>query len=303
MVSIPVRALKIVIVAENLVKIGNIRENFSKRGDFICLFAKKSVPLHRVYVKKCELDYMIASTNNIQGILISCRDVPYVGKRIDEIHAWENSHHAANQQEEIKLTKAYCRKIIDMLDDCFVDGSLAVEKTKRRLRNHIDHVNETLMRVIQADAASVLIEIQSMLPNAISFADMPSCRPLLGLTKDLFISGLKQLSDNKNFRTFVDVVEVGVGLSEEVRLGKLFRFYNHYVEELERAVDEEKWMLTKPEQWLLLKSRAERAYSYQLMIKHGFTIAKDVAEVMQNVCVEDDIRQYEALPQLNAVVI
>lgn len=246
---------------------------------------------------------MATSTNNIQGILISCRDVQYVGKRIDEIRAWENSHHAANQQEEIKLTKAYCRKIIDMLDDCFVDGSLAVEKTKRRLRNHIDHVNETLMRVIQADAASVLIEIQSMLPNAISFADMPSCRPLLGLTKDLFISGLKQLSDNKNFRTFVDVVEVGVGLSEEVRLGKLFRFYNHYVEELERAVDEEKWMLTKPEQWLLLKSRAERAYSYQLMIKHGFTIAKDVAKVMQNVCVEDDIRQYEALPQLNAVVI
>ena len=114
---------------------------------------------------------------------------------------------------------------------------------------------------------------------------------------------MKQLSDNKNFRTFVDVVEVGVGLSEEVRLGKLVRLYNHYVEELERAVDEEKWMLTKPEQWLLLKSRAERAYSYQLMIKHGFTIAKDVAEVMQNVCVEDDIRQYEALPQLNAVVI
>ena len=246
---------------------------------------------------------MTTPTNNIQGILISCRDVQYVGKRIDEIRAWENSHHAANQQEEIKLTKAYCRKIIDMLDDCFVDGSLAVEKTKRRLGNHIDHVNETLMRVIQADAASVLIEIQSMLSNAISFADMPSCRPLLGLTKDLFISGLKQLSDNKNFRTFVDVVEVGVGLSEEVRLGKLFRFYNHYVEELERAVDEEKWMLTKPEQWLLLKSRAERAYSYQLMIKHGFTVAKDVAEIMQNVCVEDEIRQYEALPQLNAVVI
>ena len=291
------------IIAENLVKFRNIRVNFSKRGDFICLFAIKSVPLHRVYMKKCELDYMIASTNNIQGILISCRDVQYVGKRIDEIRAWENSHHAANQQEEIKLTKAYCRKIIDMLDDCFVDGSLAVEKTKRRLRNHIDHVNETLMRVIQADAASVLIEIQSMLSNAISFADMPSCRPLLGLTKYLFISGLKQLSDNKNFRTFVDVVEVGVGLSEEVRLGKLFRFYNHYVEELERAVDEEKWMLTKPEQWLLLKSRAERAYSYQLMFKHGFTITKDVAEIMQNVCVEDEIRQYEALPQLNAVVI
>ena len=285
------------IIAENLVKFRNIRVNFSKRGDFICLFAIKSVPLHRVYMKKC------ASTNNIQGILISCRDVQYVGKRIDEIRAWENSHHAANQQEEIKLTKAYCQKIIDMLDDCFVDGSLAVEKTKRRLRNHIDHVNETLMRVIQADAASVLIEIQSMLSNAISFADMPSCRPLLGLTKDLFISGLKQLSDNKNFRTFVDVVEVGVGLSEEVRLGKLFRFYNHYVEELERAVDEEKWMLTKPEQWLLLKSRAERAYSYQLMFKHGFTITKDVAEIMQNVCVEDEIRQYEALPQLNAVVI
>ena len=246
---------------------------------------------------------MATSTNNIQGILISCRDVQYVGKRIDEIRAWENSHHAANMQEAIKLTKAYCRKIIDMLDDCFVDGSLAVEKTKRRLGNHMDHANDTLVGVIQADAASVLIEIQSMLPNAISFADMPSCRPLLGLTKDLFISGLKQLSDNKNFRTFVDVVEVGISLSEEVRLGKLFRFYNHYVEELERAVDEEKWMLTKPEQWLLVKSRAERAYSYQLMRKHGFTVAKDVAEIMQNVCSIDDIRQYEALPQLNAVVI
>lgn len=68
-------------------------------------------------------------------------------------------------------------------------------------------------------------------------------------------------------------------------------------------MDEEKWMLTKPEQWLLVKFRAERAYSYQLMRKHGFTVAKDVAEIMQNVCSIDDIRQYEALPQLNAVVI
>ncbi len=68
-------------------------------------------------------------------------------------------------------------------------------------------------------------------------------------------------------------------------------------------MDEEQWMLTKPEQWLLLKSRAERKYSYQLMRKHGFTIAKDVVEIMLNVCAEDDIRQYEALPQLNALVI
>lgn len=42
--------MKIFVVAENLVKIRNIRENFSKRGDFICLFAKISVPLQR----KCE---------------------------------------------------------------------------------------------------------------------------------------------------------------------------------------------------------------------------------------------------------
>ena len=60
---------------------------------------------------------MMASTNNIRGILISCRDVQYVGKRIEEISAREKSHHAANMQEEIKLTKAYCRKIIDMLDE------------------------------------------------------------------------------------------------------------------------------------------------------------------------------------------
>ena len=62
---------------------------------------------------------MATSTNNIQGILISCRDVQYVAIRIDEIRAWEKLHHATNMQEEIKLTKAYCLKIIDMLDDCF----------------------------------------------------------------------------------------------------------------------------------------------------------------------------------------
>ena len=33
------------IIAENLVKNRNIRENFSKSSDFICLFAKISVPL------------------------------------------------------------------------------------------------------------------------------------------------------------------------------------------------------------------------------------------------------------------
>jgi hypothetical protein len=36
------------IIAENLVKNRNIRENFSKRGDFICLFAKISVSLQRI---------------------------------------------------------------------------------------------------------------------------------------------------------------------------------------------------------------------------------------------------------------
>ena len=240
---------------------------------------------------------MTTSTNNIQGILISCTDVNTISKRIDEISAWANAHHAANMQEEIKLTKAYCRKIIGMLDDCFVNGVWAVEKTKRRLKNHIDHVNETLVGVIQMDAASVLAEIQSMLPNAMSFANLPSCRPLLGLTKDLFVAGLKQLSDNKKFQTFVDVVEIGVGIAEEVRLGKLFMYYNHYVEELERAMDEKQGELTEPEQWLLKKSRAERAYSYQLMLKHDIIIAKDIAKIMQNINIEDDIRQYEAMPE------
>lgn len=249
---------------------------------------------------------MTTQTNNIQGILISCTNVRTIGKRIDEIRAWANAHHAANMQEEIKLTKAYCRKIIDMLNECFVDGVWAVEKTKRRLKYHIDHidnVNEVLVGLIQADAASVLAEIQSMLPNAVSFADLPSCRPLLELTKDLFVAGLKQLSDNKKFQTFVDVVEVGSGIADEVRLGKLFKFYNHYVEELEHAMDEKQGELTELEQWLLKKSRAERAYCHQLMHKHDCTIAKDIAEIMQNINTDDDIRQYEALPGLNAIVI
>ena len=42
------RATKVEIIAENLVKIRNIRENFSKSSDFICLFAKISVSLHKV---------------------------------------------------------------------------------------------------------------------------------------------------------------------------------------------------------------------------------------------------------------
>ena len=36
------------IIAENLVKIKNIRENFSKSSDFICLFAKISISLQRI---------------------------------------------------------------------------------------------------------------------------------------------------------------------------------------------------------------------------------------------------------------
>lgn len=246
---------------------------------------------------------MDAQTNNIQGILISSADVGTISSRIDEICSWANSHHAANMQEEIKLTKAYCRKIIDMLNDCFVDGVWAVEKTKRRLANHIEHANENLVQAIQWDAASVLTEIKSMLPNAVSFANMPSCKPLLAMAKDLLVSQLKQLSDNKSLRTFADLVEIGADAAESIRLGKLFRFYNHYVEELERAMDEKQGELTAPERWLLMKSRAERAYSCQLMTKHGFSIAKDIAEIMQNVNMEEEIQQFEALPQPNAIAI
>ena len=38
------------IIAENLVKTINIRENFSKSSDFICLFAKISVSLQFIEV-------------------------------------------------------------------------------------------------------------------------------------------------------------------------------------------------------------------------------------------------------------
>jgi hypothetical protein len=44
----PRRTIKEEIIAENLVKTINIRENFSKSGDFICLFAKISVSLQRI---------------------------------------------------------------------------------------------------------------------------------------------------------------------------------------------------------------------------------------------------------------
>ncbi len=100
---------------------------------------------------------MIPTTNHIQVILISCTDVHTIEQRIGEIRDWANKRHAANAQEEIKLTRAYCRKIINLLDDCFVDGVWAVEKTKRRLKTHMDSVNDTLVGVIQCDAASVFI--------------------------------------------------------------------------------------------------------------------------------------------------
>ena len=38
------------IIAENLVKFRNIRENFSKSGDYICLFAKISVSMQFIEV-------------------------------------------------------------------------------------------------------------------------------------------------------------------------------------------------------------------------------------------------------------
>lgn len=224
-------------------------------------------------------------------------DVTTIEQRIGEIRDWANKHHAANAQEEIKLTKAFCRKIIDLLDECFVGGVWAVEKTKRRLKTHMNSVNDTLVEVVLWDASSVLADIQSMLPDAVSFANLPSCRPFLALTKELVVSGLKKLSDNKVFQTIVDAAEISADTIESVRLSKLFKYYNHNVEELESAMEEKQAALTAPEQWLLAKSRAERAYCYQLMMKHGITVAKGIAEIMKNVKMDDDIRHYEALPE------
>ena len=240
---------------------------------------------------------MPPTTNHIQGILISCTDVDTIAQRIAEIREWANNHHASNVQEEIKLTKTFCRKIINLFDDCFVEGVWAVEKTKRRLTRYMNGVNDTLVGAIQCDAASVLADIQSMLPDAVSFANLPSCRPFLALSKELVVSGLKKLSDNKMYQTIVDAAEISADTIESVRLGKLISYYNHYIEELESAMAEQQGVLTAPEQWLLAKSRAERAYGYQLMLKHGFTVTEDIAEIMKNVNMDDEIRQYEALPE------
>lgn len=52
------------VIAKNLVKTRSIRENFSKRGDFICLFAKISVSLQR---KLCDEKFV---TKN--SLLLRC---------------------------------------------------------------------------------------------------------------------------------------------------------------------------------------------------------------------------------------
>jgi hypothetical protein len=228
------------------------------------------------------------TTKNIDDIRLTISDI------IDMNKLKPNS-----DKDNKALCKAYCEKTYRLLEECFVPDMWGVERAKKLLKRDKDSDNLSKLCSAKTIADGILFNISLNLKKVFPLKDLPSCRKLLDFSSDIAYACAKDLIKSKVIKVGMEVLLLKSKVDDAVTIEDVWHFYNEIVTELEREILEEGWALSPVEQSLFLKSKAERAYCYKAMIKTGFGITKELKDIMDELNVDMDIRQYESIESLH----
>lgn len=235
--------------------------------------------------------------NAIKGYCFTTKSEADIKKEIDDI--WNlNKRRSNGVQEEKKLNKLYCEKTVNLLDKWF-ENAYGIDKYKRRLKPYKDSDDIKMLGIGKMYADEILLEINVMVGNMIPMKDLPSCKPLLDCSIDIAMECVKDMTNSKFAKIGLGLVSILAKLNDKVTIAQVWQYYNDIVNELDREVQMDSWVLTPVEQMLYFKARAERGYCYKAMLKTGVGLVHELKGIIDEVTADNDICNYECAIQTN----
>ena len=254
---------------------------------------------------------MPTQNTNIGQIVLAMAPIEALHKDVADAFEYARKHKVVLNQSDIASQRAFCDKVYKILSIRMVQGLHAVEKTKKKIKEGLTSDNTTLLMATSSYALGILCDIKDRFAHVIPLSDLPSCKHMLSLEKDLIKTAIKELcEDNPVVKQLINIGAIAKGIYDANTIIQVLLFYKNFVLELEREQIDEHWTLCEMEQWLLDKAYAECGYCYLALLKVGYTLSEDIHDFIDEAKAHTSIQhfegtwhnqnnQYSAQPMLN----
>jgi hypothetical protein len=180
---------------------------------------------------------------------------------------------------------AYCRQVLDVLENDFVQGFTKIENYKQSLRNELTRVPVNDFYATLA-ASNILIHLKLALPNACPFDALPHCNIPLSLGRDTLIQEVCKAANNSAVTIIGQILSLAFKIKDMNKVGQMFWFYNTIIAQIGQNPQYEN------ERNLLNWAKGQRAYAYLAMATTVIGGAANVAHIISETSAQRDIEQY-----------
>ena len=231
---------------------------------------------------------------NISQIVFATTPIEALHKDVADAFEYAQKHRVTLNQCDTASQRTFCNKVYKILSIRLTQGLYAVEKTKKKLKDGMTSDNVTILSGACTYAYSVLCDIKDRFAHVIPLSDLPSCKHMLSLEKDLIKTAIKELCEgNPVVKQFVNIGAIAKGIYDADTIIQVLLFYKDFVVELEREQNDEHWTLCEMEQWLLDKANAECGYCYLALLKVGCTLSIDIRDFIDEAKAHQSIHNFE----------
>ena len=231
---------------------------------------------------------------NIGQIVLAMAPIEALHKDVADAFEYARKHKVLLNQSDIASQRVFSDKVHKILSTRLVQGLYAVEKTKKKIADGMTSDNTILLFGTSSYALGILCDIKDRFAHVIPLSDLPSCKHMLSLEKDLIKTAIKELCEgNPVVKQLVNIGAIAKGIYDADTIIQVMLFYKDFVVELEREQNDEHWTLCEMEQWLLDKANAECGYCYLALLKVGCTLSKDIHDFIDETKANQSIHHFE----------
>ena len=199
--------------------------------------------------------------------------------------------------------KHFCERTKQLLETKY-EKTYGTAKCIQRLNMYIESKSDILLSDGVTYSIGLLGELRCMLGSMIPLRNLPSCKSLLSVSKDVAMECMKDMTNSRFARMGLGIVSILSKVNDNVTIWNVWQYYNDIINELNREVQMDSWILTPIEQLLYVKAKAERAYCYKAMLKTGVGFLHELKGIIDEATADNDILNYEnAIPNNTSFVI
>lgn len=166
-----------------------------------------------------------------------------------------------------------------------------VEKCKRFIKQQaakddINTINNSFPII-----CGILLDLKSIITNAIPLSEFPSCKKLLELSPSDIASAAKDLVKSNVIKATTSALLLGKATNDVFEISHIWNFYNEQKKELEWEIQDNNRPVSPIEKFLMSKYNTEITYCGEAMVKAGISITKELKELYD--IAKEDIKKYE----------